>query len=305
MHGHVSYGLHIASALTLNLPSAPTDGAEVTIVAGTVPRPRPDQRPDGDGCWAATPDRALYFWPETGAFAVEDGARIVLDPDDGVDPDRVRFSVEGPLLATVLHQRGQLVLHASAVTWGDGAIAVAAHSGTGKSTTAGALVRRGARALTDDLVALDLSDVPTLSPGGEGLKLWPASAEALGHDIEAMPTVGETGLKRRWMLAHDLAPRPLRHLVVLTTGDDVAVERLAPSLAVLEVMGRSYCSELLRLQDGARNLADVSALVRAVPVWLATRSADLDRLDEFVDTLTEALGNDLEDAPQPARPALS
>ena len=300
MHGHVSYGLQIQSTIRLHLPEARVERADVTVERGSVPRPRPDQRPDGDGCWAATPDQALYYWPEAGAFAVEGGSRIVVDPDDGVLDDSVRFSVEGPLLATALHQRGGLVLHASAVTWGDGAIAVAAHSGTGKSTTAGALVRRGAAPLTDDLVALDVAGTPTVSPGGVGLKLWPASAQALGHDIDAMPTVGETGVKRRWLLAPDLAPRPLHHLIVLTSGDAVSVERLPPSLAVLEVMGRSYCSEMLRLQDGARNLADVSTLVRAVPVWLATRGPDLDSLDSLVDALEAALALPRADEPRHA-----
>jgi len=59
-------------------------------------------------------------------------------------------------VAAFLHaSQGRLVLHASAVSWDDGAIAFAGPSGGGKTTIAAMLCRTGARLVTDDVLVLD------------------------------------------------------------------------------------------------------------------------------------------------------
>lgn len=287
LYDYRTYGLRVSSEVPLCLPSASDGPPDVRVRFGAVERPCPSDLPPGEGCWRAASGRASYSWSNVGDVEVRDGAEVVVDPAETADEDDLRLAVLGPLLATVLHQRGLLVLHASAVAGPGGAVAVAAHSGTGKSTTAGALVDRGYRLVTDDVLAVDLGGpAPTVVPGGSGVKLWPASAEALGRPARSLPTIGARYVKRVWDVERGATPVPLRALYVLEAAleepeNGAAVEPLGRPRAVGEVMSRSYCSELLRLHGADRNLAQAADLVRRVPVVVLRRGPSLDRFGEW------------------------
>ena len=98
--------------------------------------------------------------------------------------DLLRLYLLGPALALLLHQRGFLVLHASAVSLDGGVVAFLGHSGHGKSTTAATLHARGAAIVADDVVAVDLGAPggPAALPGFPLLKLWPDAVTALGEN---------------------------------------------------------------------------------------------------------------------------
>ena len=284
-----SFGLTIDSPVPLGLPAGEPGGAgAVSVQSGPVPHPSDSERVDGDGCWHATADRALYFWPDVGAFEVADGDTIRLDPADGVDTDTLRLTILGPLIATVLHQLGYLVLHASALKGASGAVGVCAHSGTGKSTTAAALGDRGYDLLTDDVLAIDVSgSTPVVLPGGAGIKLWETSAQALGRDPEAIDTIGERYTKLALPIRPVDAPAPLRALYVLERGDARPPEGMSRPRAVGEVMSRSYCSELLRLHGADENLALTSALVRSVPVLALVRGETFEDFEAWSQDLAD------------------
>ncbi|MBO0718286.1 MAG: AAA family ATPase, partial [Rhizobiales bacterium] len=84
----------------------------------------------------------------------------------------------------LLHQREQIVLHASAVEVNGKAMVFCGHSGAGKSTIAAALAKRGYRLITDDVCALTFSDAahPIVHPDGRQLKLWAQAIEKLELD---------------------------------------------------------------------------------------------------------------------------
>lgn len=287
------YGLRVASEFSLGLSLGKDTelyaDPDVCVRFGVVERPPAAAVPPGEGCWRASESRASYSWSDVGAFEVAGGKEVVVDPAAGADADDLRLAVLGPILATILHQRGLLVLHASAVAGPSGAVAVAAHSGSGKSTTAGALISRGYRLLSDDVLAIDLAGpVPTVLPGGSGVKLWPASAEALGHEPEALPTIGARYVKRVWDVERGGGPVPLRALYVLEAAEaepDEAVNPLPPRRALGEVMSRSYCSELLRLHGAGRNLTQAADLVSRVPVARLVRGPTFDLFGPWTDTV--------------------
>lgn len=282
-----SFGLSIDSPVPLGLPPAEGTGS-VLVHFGRVSSPSSDERPGGDGCWSATSARALYFWPEVGAFEVLEGSTITMEPAPDTDDDTLRLTLLGPLLATVLHQRGYLVLHASGLGGQGGAIAVCAHSGTGKSTTAALLADQGYTLLTDDLLVVDLDHAePRILPGGAGIKLWDASVAALGREPTELNTIGARYSKRALSHQPSEKARPLRALYVLTKGHAQKPRVIPRPRAVVEVMSRSYCSELLRFTDGTRNLSQASALVRQVPVYHLERGESFDEFDDWsADLLT-------------------
>ena len=90
----------------------------------------------------------------------------------------------GTVFAVLFHQRGDIVLHASAVAVGGRAVLFCGRSGAGKSTLAAALVEQGYPLLSDDqcAIVLDSASQPMLRPDGRQLKLWAPSIAALALD---------------------------------------------------------------------------------------------------------------------------
>jgi hypothetical protein len=81
----------------------------------------------------------------------------------------------------LLHQREQIVMHASAVRVNGKAVLFCGASGAGKSTMAAALVQRGYPLVTDDVCAISLAGAarPVVHPDGRQLKLWAHSIDRL------------------------------------------------------------------------------------------------------------------------------
>src|SRR5439155_11302653 len=121
---------------------------------------------------------------------------VIAHPTFGVHEVTLRLLLFGPVLAVLLHQRGRLVLHGSAVVLCGAAVGVLGASGWGKSTLAGLLHRRGHRFITDDVVAVDVEHGRTVAPGIPELRLWPDTAAALGHDPDVLPPLHPRHQKR-------------------------------------------------------------------------------------------------------------
>lgn len=97
----------------------------------------------------------------------------------------------GTVMAYLLQYHGYLVLHGSAVLINKQAVIFSGDSGAGKSTTAGALVKKGYPLLTDDVVVVKtLADgTMVLIPGPPKLKLWADALILLEHDSNGLQPV--------------------------------------------------------------------------------------------------------------------
>ncbi len=126
------------------------------------------------------------------------------------------------MLALVCAQRGLMPLHASCLrSPHDGsAFAICAPSGTGKSTLAAVLARRGWGLLADDVGLLDFDDAgtPWVRSAIPRLKLWETSLEALGLDRGDLSPIFPGIEKFSVPTAFDPAPAPLK--AVFCLGDD-------------------------------------------------------------------------------------
>ena len=125
------FGLTVGS----ELPLAPLDplppggpGADVTVRRGPVPASL-GAGETGGGWLRAAPGRVLLDVPAVGRILIRDGREIVVDAAAGVSDRTAGLWVLGSGLSALLHQRGLLVLHASAVAGPDGAAALLGRSG--------------------------------------------------------------------------------------------------------------------------------------------------------------------------------
>jgi hypothetical protein len=139
----------------------------------------------------ARPGMLLRVVPGVGRFLARDGETIEYCVDTHADPAALEALLEGGVFGALLHQRGDLPLHATTLISQDRTrvVALAGHSGAGKSTTAYELIRRGWMMVSDDLTRVTIEDgVPVAWPGRSRLRLLTDACDNFDIDIAALAT---------------------------------------------------------------------------------------------------------------------
>ena len=162
-----------------------------------------------------------------------DAAATVARCEDGIEPwRRERFLVARVLpIAALL--RGTELLHASGVTIGGGAIAIAGPSHSGKTSLALRLALAGAPLLTDDLLAISLSHGKVVAHPGAGLVgVRHGEAELLtAADRARLAALVDRGDKLYGRLPLAPEPQPLRRLYFLKPDPTAAEAVFLPESA--------------------------------------------------------------------------
>ena len=232
----------------------------------------------------------LLAFDDTGGFRISgDGHRIRWTPAEGAVLFDARLDLLGRVLPFALHLRGLLVLHASAVVVGEGAVALVGPTGHGKSTLAHALVRRGAVLLTDDALPVFPVEAPTVLPGVRRLRLRPDVAAGMpGTGRRAIRRAGRTEIRFDGDDAalRERLPVPLAGIYLLNPRPDggegpIAVrEELPGPEAAAVLLSQAKLAPLLAPWCATELLRQASAVARAVPVRRLAYVRDLSRLDE-------------------------
>jgi len=134
---------------------------------------------------SARPGMLLRVVPGVGRFLARAGTTIEMALEPGADSATVEALAQGGVLGALIHQRGELPLHATTLISRDRrhAIAIAGDSGAGKSTTAYELIRRGWTMLSDDLTRATISEGSPLTwPGRASLRLLVDACHSFGLD---------------------------------------------------------------------------------------------------------------------------
>lgn len=302
---HTTYGLTIESDLLL--PELPPAAARAGLPADlTIRRGRSYEKLAArsmDGEFLVAREKASLFWPEAGCFTLRTGREVEIEPVAGVLDATLRAFLLGPVLAIVLHQRGYLVLHASAVALrgADGqwsAVGFLGHSGEGKSTLAAALHARGHRVVVDDFIAVPVAPnpqpelswtPPLIFPGFARLRLSPQALRALGHEADALPLLHSTQDRRVYPVEEGFhaSSLPLQRLYWLQRGPAVCSQVLPPARAMVPLVQHSYCAGLLSATEAAEEFQQCGRLARHLAVCQLQRPRDLALLDQ-VSMLIEA-----------------
>ncbi|WP_114393486.1 hypothetical protein [Oleisolibacter albus] len=252
--------------------------APVPLPEGVVERSRPAIDVLADG-------RILLQTPDGVRLLVEAGRLVTVDTGPGGLTDAELHSyVSGPAASALCHQRGQPPLHAAVLAIDGVGVAVAGDSGVGKSTTARALIQRGARLLTDDQAVIDPAS-GLVHPGYPSLKLWTASAEVFGDAMEQDLRVRRDLAKFHMPQLHVFQSEPVPLAAVLVLRPEPG--RTAPAL---EQLTRPEAAALLHrvihrresaaaLDGGRAAFRWATALAQRTPVHLLRRPQDLGRLD--------------------------
>jgi hypothetical protein len=140
----------------------------------------------------AKPGQLLVVQPGAGVFLAQDGDRIEFTLDADADPGVVALILNGTARGALIHQRGELPLHAATLVppGGDRAVAICGQSGAGKSTLAAELSRRGWILVADDTTRVTWNDTHPLAwPSRDSIKLWRDACETAGIDTADLERV--------------------------------------------------------------------------------------------------------------------
>jgi hypothetical protein len=221
----------------------------------------------------------------------DDIINVFPDVDGTIEMARVPFL--GVVLATVLARQGWYVLHGSSVSVNGRAVAFIGNKYMGKSTLAASLVRRGHPLITDDVVAIRMSDdmVPIIYPGPFGIKLWPEAIEALqignseiyplfkGSAKDVLITKGQ----------HQMDPLALDQIYVVGFGGRKGVSRLSTIDGISELMHNEYHNRYPNISSNSSEklLANCGQLRKRVDMSALIRPVDKHGLDDIAKMVEE------------------
>lgn len=286
-----AYRLRIRSALPLPelIVAAKEPGSDaepdVTIRLGEV-TPLPCEKEATFNCRHATPEHIALYVKDVARFLIRDGSEIIVQPAPGVAEHELRIFVLGACFGAVLHQRGLLVLHASAVAVHDQVVAFVGHKGQGKSTMAAALHARGHPVIADDVMPVQLEHEgnPQVIPGISQLRLWPdAVAASLDIDPETLPRLHPQREKRVYRVNHTVphASMPLSAIYVLSKAKKMGIEPIRPQEAFIELLRYSYAGRVLvGTNTSHQHFKQCTQLIQRVPILCLSRPKDLSKLSD-------------------------
>ncbi len=223
VHAFRAYGLTFFSEIHFtHIPEIGVPGiADVSIRRGEVFGL--DYVPPAAIVLESSPGKLLIRGARSATILVSGGESITVEPLPGGDHGVIRQLVLGWALGGILHQRGMLPLHASALCDGRDCFVFCAASGVGKSTLAAAFLNLGFTYLDDNVALVDFRHgVPFIVPGAPELRLWDDALSSLEFEHRVVGPI-RSGLPKRSVMARERfhgREAPVRKVFVLRRTND-------------------------------------------------------------------------------------
>ncbi len=292
---YTAFGLIIASEYEIpELITVQKREPDVEIRVGTVPQ-LTDKVIGRSPIYESSVRQVRYDIENVARFLVDDGKQIIIEPYPEAASSSVRAFLLGTVFGAILHQRGILPLHASAIVTDKGAVLFCGTSGAGKSTLAASFRQRGYLMLADDIVAtIKTADNQLMTiPGFPHQRLWSDSLEYL-QDANEYPQV-RPNLDKFVVPIHDAfvqTPTPLRAIFTLERANvEHAVAEPLTGLAKINKLHFYTYSRMLQKQLGiSQAQVGVYFMIAAqIPMWQVKRSSYALHVDGTADLIEEIL----------------
>ncbi|SEP21094.1 hypothetical protein SAMN05216388_104517 [Halorientalis persicus] len=294
MHYYSTYDLIVESEF--QLPELPTVEPETATIDVAIRSAEVEPVPDSEGGTGrrriqAEPGICRLSYDSIGSFLIKNGAQILFDPDhDGIIEKKItRRLIESEILGVLCHQRGLLVLHASAVSVdGKGAVFLG-DRGAGKSTTAAAFYTGGNGLFEDDVVGIRFDhEGPVVLPGVPQLRLDPQAAEALGI-TDTVRYEDDWGPNKCYHATGNApAPAPLAGCYILQEDEGLTIEQCTGQEAFVSLVSQTYAHGLLAdTQTERDHFQQCSEIVETAQIRRIKRPKNFERIPELIEQVTE------------------
>lgn len=288
-----AFGLSIRSDIAFG-DLVPTEGPghDVTISLSGIEDPFEDTQNGFNFDFSG--ETQILSWKAVGKFRIRGMNLIEVDPLPGIDESIIALPLFGIVFSTLMHVRGDLVLHASAVAIEEAGIAFLGDKGAGKSTTASRFLNAGYKLISDDVVRIVFSydGPPQVHPGFGQVKLWEDAASQISFKNTDGGTIMGTQ-KRKLLLDGQFrtSPASLRSIYILDRGQNPGIVALPRPEALQALVRFSYLSRygsnVFNRNIRSRHLINCAQAAEHVRVNQLIVAPVLDELSDIV-SLVEA-----------------
>jgi len=292
------YGFLIASEFVLpELDPAPQGEADIIVSY------RPDvllnEQPPEGGQPAFLPDLQVFDFANVARLEIHKATEIRVGLRPGISEDCLGLPLLGPVLATLMHYRGRLVIHGSAIVVGHELWGFVGDRGAGKSTMAAFLIRQGFPVFNDDLISIGFpsDSAPVAHPGYAATKIMKQAFDRVGGlEGDILETGGLPYKKMRIRLAQKPISEamPLSRLCLLERGETASLQEMPEREALNAVFQHIYMRKYgaAPAADGRAQawFSQSAALVKTTPVSILTVPSTLDRMPEAVELVSKSAG---------------
>lgn len=289
-------GLSVSSEIELPgaiLQQANPPSADVSIRRASVSE-RLEHATQVGPTWEISGEQFLLRVPRVARLIVTAGRDIAVELEEEASERDAAGFILGTGFGMLLHQRGSLVLHGSAVANNGRAVAICGESGAGKSTLAAALCRDGCSFVTDDLCVVSQNEhkLPVVLPDGRKLKLWRESIDNLDLAARQGEAVRQS-FEKYYIEPFNTASEPpaLTAIFVLREArppfqEGIECLALPDAMRALECeMYRPQLREMMGLKSEL--IAHAAAAVGHARVFVLRRPRGFEHLDDTVDLVRE------------------
>ncbi len=256
---------------------------------------------DGDDVVLSLARQGSDYWlrfPDLADFLIQTRTgQVLLAPGAPEDESTIEHLLVDQLLPRLLAHRGQLILHASAVTLGGRHVLFLGQSGWGKSTLAGLLQGHGHTVHSDDCVQVrSAAGRYEALPTYPSLRLYPDSLDAVFPGMAGTVPVAAYSEKQRVALVQPAGtPQavPMDALYVLgdpaDAGDAVHISPLGPANTCQALIRHSFRLDLDDRDGNSAHFQRCAGLVRAVPAFLLDYRRDFRQSNALVEAIAQHL----------------
>lgn len=290
------YGLRVESEIEIPELLPDYEGnSKVLIRMGEVPEELPGYNFKGV-FYLAKPDDFIFRMDHVGAFRVSRGEEIVVEPLPEISMELMRVFLLGSVFGALLHQKGILALHGSAVVGKKGAVLITGRSSSGKSTLAAALAKKGFPFIADDISALHIYEGNYLiHPGIPQMKLWKDVINKLGikDDLNQLrPSVEKyRKIVKKGFSKH---PEKVSTIITLSTKNTMGIEiREITGLEKFEALKENtYRYEFITaMQLSGQHFNSISELANNVEIFQVQRPTSPLMINELADVVIDKILN--------------
>ncbi|MCP4310024.1 MAG: hypothetical protein GY790_02055 [Bacteroidetes bacterium] len=288
------YGLTIGSELELpELTSVQNIKSDVTISFGKVPEHLPEVRGSGILFEAAMND-FLFKFEGIGRYRVQDGNRIIIQPEREVLPEEIRLVLLGSCIGALLHQRGMLAIHGSAITDGRQTVILSGQSGVGKSTLAAGLLELGYSIVADDISVIGHNGNQhfRVENGIPHLKLWKDVLVHLKKEDDFLRVRPRLEKYRMPIPVLKEAPPSLSRMVILnsTNSAEYSCSEIFGKEKFHQLRNNTYRLQFIDKMDQTEvHYHNLSRLVNSIQMLHINRPVDPLNVMEFAKYISEII----------------
>jgi hypothetical protein len=288
------YGLRVDSEI--EIPELITDikgDPDVKIKLGDVPITLTKSN-SKSVFYQAIKNKFIFRMEQVGAFQVSKGSEITIEIFPNAAPELMRVFLLGSVFGALLHQRGILALHGSAIDTKDGALVITGQSSSGKSTLAASLTRKGYPFVSDDISALHQDEKGfNVHHGIPQIKLWKDVLNKLGID-EGLKQIRPSVEKYRRVVLNGfvLQPKKVTRIIVLSSKNTngIEIKELRGVKKFEPLKENTYRYEFINaLQVSDQHFKSIMDLANSAKIFHVQRPSSPLMIEELTDAVVDKI----------------